>query len=61
MNPERKLNGIKYRRFFPSSFESGFAQIRTETINHEFLSPTIGLRNTTREGGGKRKQTASYE
>lgn len=54
MNESRaKIEWNKVPKVFPSSFESGFAQIRTETINHEFLSRTIGLRNTAGAKGSR--------
>lgn len=48
-----KIEWNKVPNVFPSSFESGFAQIRSETINHEFLSRTIGLRNTAGAKGSR--------
>lgn len=50
-----KIEWNKVPNVFPSSFESGFAQIRSETINHEFLSRTIGLRNTGAKGSRPRR------
>lgn len=48
-----KIEWNKVPNVFPSSFESSFAQIRSETINHEFLSRTIGLRNTAGAKGSR--------